>query len=126
MEKTISSFKLSDDHYHFGEDNTCFKCDECGEKFRKPLLATISSNINIQKYYACPRCLTKVNIVEKQKREENRESVYQTKEVKKTTTKLEENVNCNHFVGYLKKRPKDTPFPEECLTCNKMIECLAH
>jgi DNA-directed RNA polymerase subunit RPC12/RpoP len=126
MEKSVNSFRLSGDHYHLEEGSTSFKCSGCGEKFRNPLLATVSSNISVQKYYACPRCLTKVDIVEKQKSEESRESVYQTREAKRVTVKLEESVNCNHFIGYLKKRPKDSPFPEECLTCSKMIECLTH
>ena len=30
---------------------------------------------------------------------------------------------CPHYVGYLSKRPRGTPIPEECLTCPKMIEC---
>ena len=31
---------------------------------------------------------------------------------------------CAHHLGYLKRRPKNTPIPEECLTCSKMIECM--
>ena len=33
-------------------------------------------------------------------------------------------IDCAHHFGYLKKRPKDTPIPEACLTCKKMIQCL--
>jgi len=29
-----------------------------------------------------------------------------------------------HYLGYLKERPKDTPIPNECLTCPETIECL--
>jgi hypothetical protein len=35
-----------------------------------------------------------------------------------------DNAECNHFFGYLKTRPKDVSIPDECLTCNKMIDCL--
>jgi len=31
---------------------------------------------------------------------------------------------CNHFLGYLKKIPKNTIIPDECFGCLKMIECL--
>jgi hypothetical protein len=33
---------------------------------------------------------------------------------------------CGHFFGYLGKRQKSTPFPDECLTCARMVECLLH
>lgn len=32
--------------------------------------------------------------------------------------------NCNHFFGYLRKMPKDATFPDGCLGCLKMVECL--
>lgn len=31
---------------------------------------------------------------------------------------------CSHFLGYLKKFPKNTSIPDECFGCLKMIECL--
>jgi hypothetical protein len=39
---------------------------------------------------------------------------------------LDGNVKCGHFMGYLKQRPRETPIPEECLLCDKMVDCLAH
>ncbi len=33
---------------------------------------------------------------------------------------------CNHQAGYLKNRPKDSPVPDECLTCTEMINCMIH
>jgi hypothetical protein len=32
---------------------------------------------------------------------------------------------CPHHFGYLKEHPKNTPIPNECLTCTKIMECLA-
>ncbi len=32
---------------------------------------------------------------------------------------------CPHSFGYLKEHPKNTPIPNECLTCTKIMECLA-
>jgi len=40
--------------------------------------------------------------------------------------KMEEAVACAHHLGYLKRRPKNTPIPEECLTCTKMIDCMSY
>lgn len=46
--------------------------------------------------------------------------------VRKKEESESDEVKCGHFLGYLKKRPKNTPIPDECLTCSKMIECLAY
>ncbi|MDH5481986.1 MAG: hypothetical protein OEY22_03770 [Candidatus Bathyarchaeota archaeon] len=124
MEKTLSSFRSNDGDYYLRENPAGFKCGECGEKFRKPLLATFASDTNVQKFYACPRCLTKVSDAESQKREEIKENLFPAREPKKPAAELDESVKCSHFMGYLKKRPKDSSFPDECLTCSKMIECL--
>lgn len=32
---------------------------------------------------------------------------------------------CPHHFGYLKEHPKNTPIPNECLTCTKIMQCLA-
>ena len=32
---------------------------------------------------------------------------------------------CSHHFGYLKEHPKHTPIPNKCLTCTKIMECLA-
>ena len=32
---------------------------------------------------------------------------------------------CPHRFGYLKDHPKHTPIPNECLTCTRIMECLA-
>jgi len=31
---------------------------------------------------------------------------------------------CPHHFGYLSEHPKNTPIPNECLTCTKIMECL--
>ena len=124
MQKSLSSVKLSEEDYYLTGNKLGFKCNECGEEFQKPILATVSSNVNVHKYFACPRCLTEVSNIKDQEDVESSETVFPKREVKKAVAKLEESVECNHFMGYLKQRPKNTPFPEECLTCSKMIDCL--
>ena len=36
----------------------------------------------------------------------------------------EDIAGCLHGLGYLKKRGKNVPIPEECFTCSKMIDCM--
>ena len=32
--------------------------------------------------------------------------------------------NCPHHFGYLADLPKNVPFPEECLLCTRVVECI--
>lgn len=121
---TIHSQKMENEMTFMEENSGNFSCDECGTKFQKPILATLSGNGNVQTYYACPHCLTKVG---EAKTPEKEESVrVSTKVYRKPEGIPEIGTKCQHYLGYLKKRPKNTPIPDECLTCDKMIECLIH
>jgi uncharacterized CHY-type Zn-finger protein len=95
-------------------------CSECGEVFTKPVLATVSSGGFSKTYYACPRCLTKVRDTTLPKSEEREKKLVTVQKTKNS----EDEGRCVHFLGFLKKRPKNMPIPDECLTCNRMIECL--
>lgn len=124
MQRNASSLRLSEDYSLHGNQSS-FKCEECGEKFQKPILATISSGGDVQKYYACPRCIAKIAGIEEQKKEEKKQSPFAVRPPsEKAVEKSEKGVVCKQSLGYLKKRPKNMPIPDECLTCEKMIECL--
>jgi len=97
-------------------------CDRCGEKFETPILATVSFNGHSKKYYGCPRCLTDVK-KEDRKHNSIKENLVADRKVKKSAAN-HETVTCKYEFGYLKSRPKDQPIPDECLTCNRMVECL--
>ncbi len=103
------------------------KCDECGQEYSNLLLTEICSEDHSQTYYACPRCLTKVSEIHKRpenKPEEEQKPISPEHLTKETPEKSEESGDCQHFFGYLKKRGKDESIPEDCLTCDKMIECM--
>jgi len=119
MQKNVGSLKLDNKDYSFKENQIGFTCDKCGGTFQKPILATVSSGGCVQTYYACPRCMARIS-------KEREKIPILKKDAEKTSAKLENNVKCKHFFGYLKKRPKDVPIPDECLTCDKMIDCLLH
>ncbi len=47
--------------------------------------------------------------------------------VEKKKTEVSRNTQpsgCSHHFGYLKEHPRNTPIPNECLTCAKIMECL--
>lgn len=125
MSENLTSTRYSGGYWLSKSDG--LTCDGCGENFERPILATIVSGGSSRTYYACPRCLTKVWDIKHQKDDRNMEEkkastiiVHKAKESESNETE------CGHFLGYLKKRPKNTPIPDDCLTCNKMIECLTY
>ncbi|MBS7647136.1 MAG: hypothetical protein QXK93_02165 [Candidatus Bathyarchaeia archaeon] len=98
-------------------------CDKCGEVFGKPILVTVSSNsFSKTSYYACPRCLTKVK--EAAPHPDVEANIKGSIEVSKSEDCGKTKEGCPHFLGFLKKRPKNMPIPDGCLTCVRMIECL--
>lgn len=44
--------------------------------------------------------------------------------MKSSTRPLTNSLKCPHHFGYLRKLAKDTPLPDECLGCYKIVECL--
>jgi len=56
-------------------------------------------------------------VIEKQQKESLKTSNYIVKN---------ENVNseCSHSFGFLAIRPNNSPIPQECLCCLKVIDCL--
>jgi hypothetical protein len=105
----------------FEKNNTC---QVCGVTFHHPILATVHSRGQTQKYQACPRCMTKIRITTtpKERPENTRGKTSPSETAKPNITSGE--TTCEHFFGFLNKHTKNTLFPEECLTCPKMVECL--
>jgi hypothetical protein len=149
VERTISTLKFDAGSSLISESRESSRCSICGEKFDTPLFAVVSSGYLIAEYYACPRCLSKVHGFERRKKaipieeDEPEEELEQVEEVEEAEeiaesepepepvkfevkSKAEEAATCAHGLGYLKRRPKNTPIPEECLICNKMIDCMAY
>ena len=131
MERSFNSLRLENDNHALLETHESSRCDTCGEEFETPLFAVISSGYLREEYLACPRCLAKVRTVDRQKHvepEEAEEEEAEEPEVMEVKEKveMEETVVCPHHMGYLKRRPKNSPIPEECLTCTKMIDCMSY
>jgi hypothetical protein len=128
MEKSLSSLKFEIGSHLPSETHESSRCNTCGEEFEAPLFAAVSCGYLLEEYYACPRCLSKVESVERNKTVEVDEAEEKGDEESleiEVEDKTEEAVVCTHYLGYLKRRPKNTPIPEECLTCAKMIDCMS-
>ena len=103
-----------------------FACNECGRTFQRPILATVLTGDEPQTYYACPRCMTKVQGFKIESKKNEEETPILTVESETLKAESESTAKCAHFFGYLHKHQKNTPFPDECLTCERMFECMRH
>ncbi len=106
----------------------------CKKDFTNPIIVQVVGSKNKAPYPACPYCLTEIakeealeveeeNSVQETKRALVKQAITQLKEVESTQPPSETR-KCPHQLGYLKKRPKGEGIPEECMTCEKLLECM--
>lgn len=123
MQKSMASAKANIEKPIPKESPTNLECHNCGENFHTPLLARIYAHDSCETYEACPRCLAEIRETKQQKRDKSEYALI-LGDTETAVTETEQNMNCQYSFGYLGKRPKSTPIPEECLTCEKMIDCM--
>ena len=130
MERNIAALKFEFERDVLSAAHGDSTCDICGEEFDNPLLAMVFADSLVEEYYACPKCLSKVASIREESVEvaEVDEAEVEGEMEEPAALKFEssvgEDAGCAHQLGYLKNRPKNTPIPEECLTCSKMIDCM--
>ena len=90
--------------------------DGCGKKFEKPTVLTDGSTVPRSSFYACPHCMSKLDI---------KMDGMKIKEIKPTDYHMvfDSPAKCAHFFGYLHAFPVDAPLPDECLICPKVLQC---
>ncbi|RJS80620.1 hypothetical protein CW708_00130 [Candidatus Bathyarchaeota archaeon] len=108
-------------------------CSTCGREFATPILVEDLTSKDTKPYYACPFCLTKIEETKEVKKKKVK------RKVKKLKKKIEEHVKeeslktegasvkehkCPYHFGYLAERPSGQGIPEECLTCDKLVDCM--
>ncbi len=138
MEHSRSILTLETTTTETQQTSVNYMCIRCGKRFTKPIFAVNNSPGVAEAYYACPACLSKVELKKEEK------TVQPHQEAAPIEAKLEPEIQsqpelktesvskvpvapsvCAHYAGYLKKRPKDTPVPEECFTCTLMLDCMS-
>ena len=83
-------------------------------------------------YYACPYCLTKLEIEQPKKEEEKVtfETLPQTQPENKQNESKEKNKTeekpseCQLHLGYLSERSSKEQIPDDCLVCKDIVECM--
>jgi len=80
---------------------------------------TDESKLPRETYYACPHCYSKLEIF-----------VDDSKSMKLVSVEKSSNPgeikppHCQHYFGFLKGVNGQTPLPDECSTCPKIMQCL--
>jgi hypothetical protein len=93
---------------------------QCRRTFQKPLMLTDSSKILRETHYACPHCLSKVDVTA-----DSEENIEEFSVNASETNELPRIVECLHHFGYLKNLPKNSSIPDECFACANLIQCSA-
>lgn len=96
---------------------------KCGKIFSAPIELTVRAEGSLETYYACPHCFSRVSISDNLKKSLSEAPLGALRDASKG---IKENdvTDCAHFLGYLKTRPKDSPIPDECLTCAAILKCM--
>ena len=102
-------------------------CESCGHIVKNPIQLTNFSSTPMQTYNACPFCFTRLEEDAIEEPSKLKLADFEDSTLSKNRQKETEDQKtgeCPHYLGYLKKRPKNTPIPDSCLTCQKMMQCL--
>lgn len=116
-------------------EDLSFTCPnpKCKRAFANPIIVQNLSSEDTASYYACPNCLTEIE--ETPKSDEKRQKPKGKKRrIERTKVQLAERKpakkpspemhKCLHYFGYLSQRPRGEEILEECMICEKIIECI--
>jgi len=88
----------------------------CEKQFEKPTVLTDYSQIPRENYYACPYCNSKIDIlVDEMKVIDIKPTEY--------PKVLDSPAKCAHYTGFLDSIESNTPVPDDCLICPKILQC---
>jgi hypothetical protein len=103
-------------HGHHQEDKLKCPYTGCEKAFDKPTVITDNTVIPRQTHYACPFCMSKVELVTEKNKVIN---------VKPTeyTTVFDSPAKCAYFSGLLPPHGESLLTQDECLICPKVLQC---
>jgi len=117
--------------------NQSFTCSnpECGRVFADPIIVENLTSENESSYSACPYCLTEIVMEKNSEVKEERRTLKKKRAIIEKAKalppklksaeqlSLKEN-KCPYHFGYLSQRSKKEEIPEECMTCEKIVQCM--
>ncbi len=102
----------------------------CGKAFASPIKAENLGSKKVEVYDACPYCLTEIIaeetslIMEEKQKSKAKEMEIEEPSISLTPEKSTEKPSCKHSFGYLSQRSSKEKIPEECMTCEKIVQCM--
>jgi len=102
--------------FHLHDDRLRCPYKGCEKAFEKPTVLTDSSLVPRQSFYACPYCMSKLDIVTEGLK------VVGVRAVEYPRV-FDSPAKCAHFSGRLSAFPHDAPLSDECLLCPKVLQC---
>ncbi|MEM3000101.1 MAG: hypothetical protein QW674_03650 [Candidatus Bathyarchaeia archaeon] len=104
--------------FHFRHHEDKLKCPYkgCEKTFEKPTIITDSSTFPRQSYYACPHCMSKLEITVKNMK------IVDVKPAEYPKV-FDSPAKCAHFSSLLNAQLHDGMLPDECLLCPKVLQC---
>ena len=90
----------------------------CEKHFDRPTMITDDSVIPRQTHYACPFCMSRLEL------ETAKEKIVNVRAIEYPTV-FDSPAKCAHFSGLLNAPPGSTLTQEECLICPKVLQCNA-
>lgn len=110
---------------------TC-KNSSCKKTFTNPLKTINLQENTTEPYYACPYCLTKLEMEQPKKEKETgtfeplskkpSENIHDESKEKKRNK--EKPSDCQLYLGYLSERSSKEQIPDGCLVCKDIVECM--
>lgn len=112
-------------------DGHSFTCPnpKCEKPFASPITVQNLTHPNKTPYYACPYCLTEIRETSENQPRTHRRSKTELSITQPVQTKPAQepySQKCAYHFGYLGKRSKDEKIPDECMICEKLIDCTAN
>ena len=88
----------------------------CEKRFEKPTVITDTSVIPRETHYACPYCMSKLDIV-------TQDNKIVSIKATEYPTVFDSPAKCAHFSGLFKAPPESVLTQDECLVCPKVLQC---
>ncbi len=95
---------------------------KCGKILSEPIKLTVRAEGSLETYYACPHCFSRMSFSDNLEKGLGEAPLGALRDASKSIKN--DAVYCAHSLGYLKTRPKDSPIPDECLTCSRILKCM--
>jgi hypothetical protein len=120
---------------------THYRCpnQECRKIFEKPVKLNDLSQNPPRVYSACPHCGFNLETASPSAVGKKTKMPFKIPQSPKESTEMSEKPaakgiqklqarppKCSHFLGYLRKIPKNTTIPDQCFSCHQMVECLSY